>query len=196
MNQGLDFQVPPNITVTRQRLPNGIGYVFRDAELGEIGRLAVEGTPAGETQITSEVAGDPSDPMTQRRLEMFGPLSQELTGILELMRGRGREAPLPVRKPQPVGEVPCEEVRCETCGRMVAFLVFADEATNAGIFEDYARLMYPHYARHDVPTYIIGPENLEAAQWSTVEPTFSKYGRTEARWNAFAQMNLTRAFWG
>lgn len=39
----LDFRLPPNITVTRQPLPNGIVYVFRDFDLGELGRLAVEG---------------------------------------------------------------------------------------------------------------------------------------------------------
>lgn len=50
--------MPPNITVTRQLLPNGMAYVFRDFELGELGRLAVEGTSTGETQIVSEVAGD------------------------------------------------------------------------------------------------------------------------------------------
>ena len=57
---------------------------------------------------------------------------------------------LPVRKPQPMGRVPCEETRCETCGKIVAFLPFADDATDDGLFEDFAR--------HNVPTYIIGPE--------------------------------------
>ena len=73
----LDCRLPPSITVTCQRLPNGIAYVFRDFELGELGKLAVEGTPAGETCIVSEVAGNPSDPMTRRRLAMLGPLRKE-----------------------------------------------------------------------------------------------------------------------
>ena len=90
---GLDFRLPPNITVTRQHLPNGIAYVFRDFELGELGRLAVEGTSAGETCIVSEVTGDPSDPMTQRRLAMLDPLCKELTHILESVRGQGHTAP-------------------------------------------------------------------------------------------------------
>lgn len=123
---GLDFQLPPNITVTHQPLPNGIAYVFRDFDLGELGRLTVEGTSAGETRIVSEVAGFPSDPMTQRRLEVLDPLCKELTRILESIRGQVRAEPHPVRDPQPVGQVPCEEVRCEACGTMVAFLVFAD----------------------------------------------------------------------
>ena len=132
--------------------------MFRDFELGELGRLAVEGTPAGETNIVSEVAGDPADPMTERRLAMLDPLCRELTHIRVSVRGPGRDAPLPVRDPQLVGQVPCEEIRCETCGKIVAFLVFAPGATDDGRFEDYARLMYQHYARHNVPTYIIGPE--------------------------------------
>lgn len=150
---GLGFQLPPSITVTRQFLPDGLAYVFRDFELGELGRLAVEGTPTGETRITSEVAGFPNDPMMKRRLEVFEPLCKELTRKLESIRGEGRTAPLPFRTPQPMGQIPCEETRCETCGKMVAFLIFADGAIDDGLFEDSARLMYPHYARHNVPTY-------------------------------------------
>lgn len=155
---GLNFRLPPNISVTRQLLPNGIAYVFRDVELGELGRLAVEAAPAGETRITSEVSGFPGDPMMPRRREALEPLCKELTRILELNSGPGRATPLPARKPQPAGQIPCEEVRCEACGQMVAFLVFADGATDDGRFEDYARMMYPHYTRNNVPTYIIGPE--------------------------------------
>lgn len=79
----LGFRLPPNITVTRQLLPNGMAYVFRDFELGELGRLAVESTPTGETQIVSEVAGDASDPTTRQRLEVLDPICKELTRILE-----------------------------------------------------------------------------------------------------------------
>ena len=41
---------------------------------------------------------------------------------------------------------------------MVAFLFIAEGAIDDGRFEDYVRLMYPHYANHNVPTYIIGQE--------------------------------------
>jgi hypothetical protein len=155
---GFGFQLPSNITVTRQFLPNGLAYVFRDVDLGELGRLAVEGTTTGETRITSEVAGFPSDPMMQRRIEVFEPLCKEITRKLESVQGKGRATTPPVRTPQPIGQIPCEESRCEICGKIVAFLIFADDATDDGLFEDYARLMYPHYARHNVPTDIIGPE--------------------------------------
>src|SRR5471030_2115403 len=87
---GLDFQLPPNITVSRQFLSTGFAYVFRDFELGELGRLAVESTPTGETRLTSEVAGFPSDPMMQRRREVFEPLCENLARKLEAIRGSGR----------------------------------------------------------------------------------------------------------
>jgi hypothetical protein len=156
--KNLSFQLPPNITINRQMVGKGFAYVFRDETLGEIGRLVLEGTPNGETHISSEVAGELADPMTPKRLEMFEPLGKELTGILEMMLGKGREAPLAVRERQDMGQVACEESRCETCGEIVAFLIFAEGATTTGLFEDYARLMYMHYTKHNVPTYIIGPE--------------------------------------
>jgi hypothetical protein len=52
------FRLLPNIIFTRQPLPDGIAYVFRDVDLRELGALAVESTPGGETLIVSEVAGD------------------------------------------------------------------------------------------------------------------------------------------
>ncbi len=122
---GLDFRLPPNITFTRQPLPDGIAYVFRDVDLGELGRLAVESTRNGETRISSEVAGDPRDPMTPRRIKVLDPLCRELTRIPEskLGGGAGRATSLPVRHPRATGQVPVEEVRCEECGKIVALLV-------------------------------------------------------------------------
>lgn len=160
LSQNADFSLPPNITVKRQARPNGVAYAFRDVELGELGRLVVEGTPSGQTRLTSEVAGDPNDPMLQRRLDMLSPLCQQLARVLGGhfdVCDAGNVA-LTQPRPEAAGQVPCEEVRCDTCGHMVAFLIFADEATNKGIFEDVARMMYTHYAPHNVPTYIIGPE--------------------------------------
>jgi hypothetical protein len=149
---------PPNITVTQQRLPNGMAYVFRDIELGELGRLAIEAMPTGKIRLASEAAGYPGDLLLHRRMEMLEPLCRKLTTLLEARHGESRPTSPPIRPLQPQGTLPCEEVRCDECGKIVAFLIFADEATDDGRFEDYARLMYPHYAHHNVPTYIIGPE--------------------------------------
>ncbi|MBW8832937.1 MAG: hypothetical protein JF606_26820 [Burkholderiales bacterium] len=68
----------------------------------------------------------------ERRLEVFEPLCKDLTRKLEVVRGKGRATALRVRKPQPIAQVHCEETRCETCGKIVAFLIFAnDEPTIA-----------------------------------------------------------------
>ena len=48
-------------------------------------------------------------------------------------------------------------IPCEHCGTVVAMLIFAPNATDAGHLEDYARKMYPHYNHLNVPTWIIGP---------------------------------------
>lgn len=153
-----DFWLPPNISVTRQPLPGGMVYVFRDIDMGELGRLAVESTLGGETRISSEVAGDPQDPMTAQRLKVLEPICEALTHRLQKTLGRGRPTALPARPPESRGQVPVEEVRCETCDQLVALLVFAEDATDRGQLEDYARMMYVHYARHNVPTWIIGPQ--------------------------------------
>lgn len=156
---GDDFWLPPNISVTRQPLPDGVVYAFRDVDLGQLGRLTLESTPDGETRISSEVAGDPQDPMTAQRLKVLEPICEALTHSLETALGRGRPtAALPARPPEPYGQVAVEEVCCDTCNQLVALIVFAEEATDRGQLEDYARMMYVHYARHNVPTWIIGAQ--------------------------------------
>ncbi|KPX66583.1 hypothetical protein ALP66_200037 [Pseudomonas amygdali pv. photiniae] len=155
---GGHFWLPPNISVTRQPLPEGMVYAFRDIDMGELGRLVIESTVDGETRISSEVAGDPQDPMTAQRLKVFEPISEALTHRLETTLGRGRPTALPVRLSEPRGQVPVEEVYCEVCNHLVALVVFADEANDLGQLEDCARMMYMHYAWHNVPTWLIGPQ--------------------------------------
>jgi hypothetical protein len=48
-------------------------------------------------------------------------------------------------------------IPCERCGTVVAMLIFAPNAADAGHLEDYARKMYRHYNHLNVPTWIIGP---------------------------------------
>ena len=50
---GRDFWLPPKISVTRQPLPGGMVYIFRDIDMGELGRLAIESTLGGEPRISS-----------------------------------------------------------------------------------------------------------------------------------------------
>lgn len=64
-------------------------YIFRHKELGELGRIVVQGLPNGQTHLSSEVAGDPGDPMTETRKSVFAPLSEQITDSIEALLGKG-----------------------------------------------------------------------------------------------------------
>ena len=64
---------------------------------------------------------------------------------------------LPPRPPETKEVIESKLIPCERCGTVVAMLIFAPNATDAGHLEDYARKMYPHYNHLNVPTWIIGP---------------------------------------
>lgn len=74
MNQNLSL--PPGITMGRE-LINGVSvYVVRDRQLGEIGRIVLQGTPEDQAHLSFEVAGDPDDPTTKSRMQRFQPVCE------------------------------------------------------------------------------------------------------------------------
>jgi hypothetical protein len=154
------FQLPPEVSVSKQPLPSGWAFVFRHRLLGELGRIVLEETGDGRTHLSYEVVGDPADPQTAERAAIFKPLGMEVARWMEAVTGPAADAvpaSKPRRPPEPQEVVESKLIPCERCGRMVAMLIFAPQATDAGRFEDYARKMYPEYARLDLPTWIIGP---------------------------------------
>jgi hypothetical protein len=153
------FELPPDVSFHKQRLGDGWAYVFRHRTLGELGRILVQGTGDGRSRISCEVIGDPADPMTAKRGEVFKPLGLELARRLEALAGTVPEsqAAPPPRPPGARDVIESRLIPCDRCGTPVALLIFAPEATEPGRFEDYARKMYPEYTRLDVPTWIIGP---------------------------------------
>ncbi|HEY5865151.1 MAG TPA: hypothetical protein VI542_06300, partial [Candidatus Tectomicrobia bacterium] len=50
-----------------------------------------------------------------------------------------------------------KRMQCERCNAGVARLIFADDATDHGGLEDYARLMYAQMQATDLPTWVSGP---------------------------------------
>jgi hypothetical protein len=68
-----------------------------------------------------------------------------------------RSVDLPPRPPEAKEVIESKLIPCERCGTVVAMLIFAPNATDAGHLEDYAHKMYPHYNHINVPTWIIGP---------------------------------------
>lgn len=154
------FRLPPNLSFSKQPLPDGWAYVFRHRQLGEVGRIVLEEIGDGRTHISCEVVGDPADPQTAERAAIFQPLGMELARQMEAMTGSVSDpvpVNLPPRPPEPKERIESKLIPCERCGRMVAMLIFAPGATDRGGFEDYARKMYPEYTRLGLQTWIIGP---------------------------------------
>ncbi len=155
------FQLRPDVSFNKEQLSYGWAYVFRHKTLGYLGRIVLQSRPDGQTHVTSEVAGDPDDPMTAKRAAIFTSLSTTLTRQLDMATGgtgQARQAALPPRPAEPQHQVASKHIECEQCGAMVALLIFADHATDQGGLEDYARLMHIHVKRFNVPTWVIGPQ--------------------------------------
>jgi hypothetical protein len=154
------FQLPADVSFEKKRLYNAWAYVFRHRALGELGQILLQELGDGRCHLSCEVVGDPADPMTAQRLAIFQPLGLELTRQMETAMGAAAEGAgevQPPRPPQAQEVIESKLMACERCGAVVAMLIFAPVATDAGRFEDYARKMYPQYSRLNVPTWIIGP---------------------------------------
>jgi len=85
----MNISMPPGVSFRKEVLQGNQAYVFRHVELGDLGRIVVQGRPNGHCHLSSEVAGDPDDPMTAVRKEMFAPLSEQVTNAMEALIGKG-----------------------------------------------------------------------------------------------------------
>lgn len=153
-------RLPPGVSVQKDHHATGWVYVFRHTELGQLGRLLLQGRADGQTQVTSELAGEPDDPMTQKRAAIFKPLALQLTERMGAILGNeSRETwgDPPPRPPSAPITIPCEHIRCDTCQAHVALLIFA-QATEQGGLEDAARLMSPTMRELNVPTWVVGAQ--------------------------------------
>jgi hypothetical protein len=174
------FRLPPDISFSKQLLPYGWAYVFRHRTLGELGRVVLEETGDGRTQLSIEVVGDPADPMTAKRAAIFQPFGMELAQRMEAITGpepAGSPVPPPRRTPEPKELIESRIIPCERCGRMLAMLIFAPEATDAGALED--------------STCRLGSSDRPWAavrSW-TVPPIFLKSGRLAPRSNGRDRRN-------
>ncbi len=119
------FRLPPDVSFSKQSLPYGWAYVFRHRTLGELGRIVLEDTGDGRTQLSLEVVGDPADPMTAERAAIFQPLGMELSQRMEAMTGpapAGFSVTPPPRPPAPKEMIESRLIPCERCGIMLAML--------------------------------------------------------------------------
>ena len=157
----MNFSLPPEISVQRQPLDNGMVYQFRHKTLGQLGRIVLQDSADGRCQISSEVAGEPNDPMTETRSQIFEPLSQQLAATLEAVVGKGQRTVVrqPIKKVSPAlpqERITSEQIRCPRCGEVAALLIIANHAREVAEMEDCAQKMSSIYEDLDVVTWIIG----------------------------------------
>ncbi len=154
----MSFHLPAGITFTKDRIDGQWVYTFRHKDLGNIGRIRLKGTGTGNnTMINLDVVGDPSDPLTAKRREIFEPIGMDIANQMESIVGPGTEKPVP--SPMPINDktlVESKIMQCEKCDAYVAMLVCADNAWTPDRLEDYVQLMYPEYSKMDLPTWVIG----------------------------------------
>jgi len=160
------FKLPPGVSFRKEFLSGNWVYVFRHVDLGDLGRIILQGRPDGKTNLVCEVVGDADDPMTEKRAAIFKPLGMELARQMDiatgsagdgLIPGEGELVSSPPRTVEPLKRIASQLIQCEKCRVGVALLIFADDAIDRGGLEDYARLMYPKVVELNLPTWIIGP---------------------------------------
>ena len=88
-----------------------------------------------------EVTGDPNDPMTETRAQIFEPLSQQLAATLKEIVGKGQRTVVrqPIKKisPAPPEEkITSEQIRCPRCGEVAALLILANHTKEVAEMED------------------------------------------------------------
>lgn len=154
------FKLPPDVIYHKKTLENnGISYLFRHNEWGEIGRIEVI-SQGQQSQInTYVVVSDPQDPLGEMRTALFRMIALEFDAELERIHGKSTSIGPPTPDLNPKREIVASKLMiCETCDAPVALLVFAPNAYTPSELEDYARMMYGNIRRTDLPTWVIGAE--------------------------------------
>ena len=159
-NQGKqsNFNLPPEITVERSPSADGC-YIqkFFHQLLGEIGRIII--IPHGqESQICCEVIGDPDDPMTRKKKDIFAPIATQITEILEKELGIGLQSITSYNVKEGGNLIESIVYPCNKCNQVVAVMISAHDAQTQGELEDYASKMYSKIRELNVPTWVVGRE--------------------------------------
>lgn len=154
----MSLSLPADVTYSKEQSTDGYAYSFRHETLGELGRVVVQERPDGQCQISGTVAGDQADPITDARLSIIQPITEQISDALQTELGPGvmAEPEIPPQLPGDQSIVESQRIPCDRCGKDAALLIFAAGASDIAGIEDYARKMYAHYAEINVSTWIIG----------------------------------------
>jgi hypothetical protein len=152
------FTLPKDITVKKSLSGEGYGIqTFYHLKLGQIGRIII--IPYGlQTQICCEVMGDPDDPITQTKREIFTPIANEITNAMNNILGGGVKNIAPYSIKEGGDVVESQVFPCNICQEIVGMVISAHDAQTQGDLEDYASKMYVKVKELNVPTWVIGRE--------------------------------------
>ena len=158
VEQAMKNSWPSAVNATKTLLPDGRSYVFRHRDLGELGRLLIVPRSNGENQLLFEAVGDPDDPMTQKRHDIFGPLCQNISDIMEHVCGRGTGNLDAYVSQKEKHLIRSDTMPCVQCNATTAMMVVAPYASTPDRLEDYACLMFAKIKEANVPAWIVGYE--------------------------------------
>lgn len=159
----MTFKLPEEISFKR----DGNQYIFRHKTMGELGKLVVTGL-GKNTHFASFVSGNEDDPMTLKRKEILEPITTAMIAEVEKQTKAKDVVGIDPKSftPKVTKEsynIVAKHIPCAKCNKIVGHLIFADDATNEGMFEDYYRIAFPKIKEFNVPTWIIGKEEINPA---------------------------------
>ncbi len=152
------FTLPPNITSKKTLSAEGYHIqTFSHQDLGEIGRIII--LPHGsESQICCEVIGDPDDPMTQRKMDIFSPIAKQTTDAIDKILGKSVTCATPYSLKESGDVIESKVFPCDICHEITAMMINAHDAQTQGDLENYATKMYAKVKELNVPTWVVGRE--------------------------------------
>ncbi len=156
------FKLPEGITLDRSDLDDGgYAYTVEDKKLGKLGRILLQGIGDGKTHLSVEIFGDLHDPMIAKRKEILEPIGQKIMSLLrekvsETLDDGESFVTIPSVSADKMETVQLKTDICEKCGLPVSMLIFAPEAKEEAVFEDYAVKLHQKYTTDNVPAWIIG----------------------------------------
>ncbi len=157
----MTFKLPSEISCVR----DANQYIFRHKTMGELGKLVVTGL-GKNTHFATFVSGEPEDPYTEERRKRLEPITNAMIAEVE-KQTNSREIGIDAKSFTPkvrnkIHQITAKHIPCSKCNKIVGHLIFADDAENEAMFEDYYRIAYLKIKEFNVPTWIIGKEKINS----------------------------------
>lgn len=154
------FSLPEGVTMQKTILPDGrFAYIFRHNKLGDLGRMLILPHSSGQSQFLFEAAGEPDDPMTEKRKAILMPISENILSKMAAICGQGVGEPEPFETHKEQRQIPVKIMQCKKCDMPVAQMIIAIDANTQDGLEDYARIAYPKLKELNVPAWVVGEES-------------------------------------